>query len=167
MAVVLVHPSVYAYIFRDCMTSYMAKLEAAAEVVRRHPEVRRVILEWVRPFGAICRCGTSMSSAPDDFIVEYAGECFDWDRCVCGNNRTAASQLSGCDCWDGLITEENISELTSGGTLRLRHVEPWEGNPGLSRYVPPSVGSVQARILRRAGMPEVPEELDFYRRWCE
>lgn len=145
----------------------MADLESAAEVIRRHPEVKSVVLEWVRPFGSVCRMGVRMDSSPDDFMVGYVGECFDWERCVCGSNRSAASQLSECGgCWDGLVNDGIIARALDGGTLRIRHVEPLE-DPLLSSYVPPSVAGVRARILRRAKMPESFEEHTFYRRWPE
>lgn len=125
-------------------------------------------LEWVRPFGAVGRVGGgfSLCPCPDDLVVEYVGEVFDWRRCICGTNRSAAAQLSECDCWDGLVTEDVVSGAVDGGVLRIRHVGP-ELSPEVGSYLPSSVAVVRARILRRAGMPEVPEEFTFYRRWSE
>lgn len=145
----------------------MDSMESAADVIRRHPEVRTVVLEWVRPFGSVIREVAGSVPSRDDFMVGYVGECFDWERCVCGRNRSAASQLSECGgCWDGLINDESIAGALDGGTLRLRHVEQLD-RPALSGYVPLSVAGVQARILRRAKMPEPLEELALYRRWSE
>lgn len=132
----------------------MEEVEPAAEVIRRHPEVKRVVLEWVIPFHTICKEGHGC-------IVESVGTAFSWNQCISGNRYEAIRTLPGCECWNGLITDEAIREHLYEGTLRIRHTE--ETEDPYTTYTPPQFAEVNKRILRGGKMPETSEEIAYNR----
>lgn len=116
---------------------------SAADVIERHPEVKAVVLEWVSSFTTIYW---------DEYgnVIMAKGAAFIPTQCVCGRRKGAIQDLSNLDCWNGIVTDDIVSQNVTEGTLFYRHEEAAEDD--LITYVPPNLARLEARILRGKGM---------------